>query len=171
MLLVRGLAAIAFGLVAWFMPQISLAVLLLLFGAYALADGLLAIWTAVAGQKKRDHWWLLFFWGLVGVGIGALTLLAPGVTALALLFYIAFWAVVTGILQILTAISLQGEAQGGGWLIVGGLVSVVFGGLLIAQPVMGALALLWLIAAYAVLFGILLVIFAFKAKNYGRYKV
>ena len=102
--LLRGLAAIIFGVLTLWMPGISLAVLVLLFGAYALADGLLAVWMAFASRSKNEQWWVMLIWGLAGIGVGIVTFLAPGVTALALLFYIAIWAIVTGVLQIVAAI-------------------------------------------------------------------
>src|SRR5271166_2590154 len=85
LLLLRGLAAIAFGVLTWARPGISLAALVLLFGAYCLADGILALWMAVAGRKDHEYWWMLLLGGLVGIGVGILTFLAPGVTALAVL--------------------------------------------------------------------------------------
>ena len=167
--LLRGLAAIAFGVLAWFQPGVSLSVLVLLFGAYALADGILGVWTAITGRKEHEDWWVLLLWGLMGIGVGLLTFLAPGITALVLLFYIAIWAVGTGILQIVTAIRLRREIKGEWFLILGGLVSVLFGILLMTQPGAGALALLWLIATYAVIFGIFLVIFGFKVRSFGKW--
>jgi len=166
-LLLRGLAAIAFGILAWFLPGISLATLVLLFGAYALADGILGTWTAVAGRKEHEDWWVLLLWGLVGVGVGIVTFLAPGITALALLFYIAVWAIATGVLQIVAAIRLRKEIEGEWWLVFAGLASVIFGVLLMVKPGAGALALLWLTATYAVIFGVFLVILAFKARAFG----
>jgi len=166
LLLVRGLVAIVFGVLTWFQPGISLAALVLLFGAYSMADGILALWTAIAGRKDHEHWWVLLLEGLLGVGIGVLTFIAPNVTALALLFYIAIWAIATGVLEIVAAIRLRKEIQGEWLLILAGLASVVFGILLMAQPGAGALALLWLIASYAIVFGVVLVILAFKARRF-----
>jgi len=166
-LLLRGLAAIAFGILAWLQPGISLAALVLLFGTYIMADGILGVWTAIAGRKEREHWWVLLLWGLVGIGVGTLTFLAPGITALALLFYIAVWAITTGVLEIVAAIHLRKEIKGEWLLVLGGLASVVFGCLLLVQPGVGALALLWLIATYAVVFGVLLVMLAFKMRAFG----
>lgn len=167
-LLLRGLIAVAFGLLGWFRPGITLAVLVLLFGAYALADGILGIWTAIRGRKEHEDWGVLLLWGLVGIAAGILTLVAPGVTALVLLFYIAAWAIATGVLEIVAAIRLRKEIEGEWWLIFGGLVSVIFGVLLMAQPGAGALTLLWLIATYAVIFGVLLVILALKVRTFGK---
>ncbi|HUH38995.1 MAG TPA: HdeD family acid-resistance protein [Spongiibacteraceae bacterium] len=168
LLLLRGLAAVAFGLLAWFLPSISLAALILLFGAYVLADGILGVWTAVAGRKEHEHWWVLLLWGLLGIVVGILTFLAPGITGLVLLFYIAFWAVATGLLQIIAAIRLRKEIIGEWLLILGGLISVVFGIFLMAKPIAGALALLWLIAIYAIIYGVVLTILAFRLRSFSK---
>lgn len=167
-LLLRGLAAIAFGVLTWLQPGISLSALVLLFGVYTLADGILGVWTAVAGRKEYGDWWVLLLWGLLGVGVGILTFLAPGITALALLFYIAVWAIATGVLQIVAAIRLRKEIEGEWFFILAGLASLVFGVLLMARPGAGALALLGLIAAYAIIFGVLLVILAFTVRSFGK---
>jgi uncharacterized membrane protein HdeD (DUF308 family) len=167
LLLLRGLIAIAFGVLTWLRPGISVAALVLLFGAYALADGSLAIWNAVAGRQDQDDWWVMLLGGLVGVGIGVVTLVAPGLTALALLFYIAAWAFVTGVLEIVAAVRLRKEIQGEWVLILAGLASVGFALLLFMRPMTGALTLLWLIAAYAVVFGVLLVMLAFRARSFA----
>jgi uncharacterized membrane protein HdeD (DUF308 family) len=166
LLLLRGVVAIIFGVLAWVQPGIALAALVLLFGAYSLADGVLCLWTAITGPKGHEYWWLLLLEGLVGIGIGLLTFFAPGITALALLFYIAIWAVATGVLEIVAAIRLRREIENEWLLLLAGLASVVFGVLLAAQPATGALALLWLIGSYAILFGVLLLILAFKIRKF-----
>ena len=165
LLLLRGIAAIAFGVLAWAMPQVSIAALVLLFGAYALVDGVLAVATAIAGTGDREQRWLVGLWGLVGIGAGIITFIAPDVTALALLFYIAIWAIATGVLEIAAAIRLRKEIEGEWILGLAGLASVAFGVALVAKPGPGALAVVWLIATYAVAFGILLIILAFKARG------
>src|SRR5262249_41613717 len=134
---------------------------------YSMADGILGVWTAFAGRQDHEHWWVMLLWGLLGIGIGIMTFVAPGITALAILFYIAIWAIATGVLEIVAAIRLRKEIQGEWLLVLAGLVSVVFGVLLIAHPGPGALAVLWLIASYAVVFGVLLVILAFKARGFA----
>jgi uncharacterized membrane protein HdeD (DUF308 family) len=163
-LLVRGLAAIGFGILAFVWPGVTLASLVIVFGAYALVDGVFAIVGAIRGGG-RQPWWLLVLEGLVGIGIGVLTLVAPGVTALALLFYIAIWAIATGVLQIAAAIALREEIEGEWLLGLGGLASVLFGALLVARPGAGALAVLWLIGAWALVFGVLLVILSFRVRG------
>ena len=165
LLLLRGLAAIAFGVLTWVQPKLSLAALILLFGAYSMADGIFGVWAAFAGRKDHEYWWVLLLGGLAGIGIGILTFVAPGITALAILFYIAIWAITTGVLEIVAAIRLRKEIKGEWLLVLAGLASVVFGVLLIAHPGVGALAVLWLIGSYAIVFGVLLLIFAFRVRS------
>ena len=168
LLLLRGLVAVLFGVLTWLQPGISLAALVLLFGAYAFADGILGVWAAISGRKQHEDWWVLLLWAFVGIGVGIVTFLVPGVTALALLFYIAIWATASGVLQIVVAIRLRREIADEWLLFLAGLLSVAFGVLLMIRPAEGALAVLWLIGAYAIFFGALLVILSFKARSFGR---
>jgi uncharacterized membrane protein HdeD (DUF308 family) len=142
--------------------------LVLLFGAFALADGFGNVVTAFGGRREHENWWVLLLAGLAGIGLGVLTFLNPAITALVLLFYIAVWAIATGLLQIVTAIRLRKEIEGELWLALGGAASIAFGVLLIARPGAGALTVLWLIAAYAIAFGIILVILALKARGFAK---
>src|SRR5690554_4059564 len=167
-LLLRGLAAIAFGIVVWLQPGISLTVLVLVFAIYSLLDGVFSVWIAIAERKLREHWWLLLLQGFLGIAVGIITFLAPAVTALVLLFFIAIRAIVIGVLEIVIAMHLRKVIQGEWMLILGGLLSIIFGGILIANPGVGVLAVLWLIAAYAIAIGILLVILAFKARSFNK---
>ena len=167
-LLLRGIVAILFGALTFLQPGISLASLLLLFGAFAFADGVLGAWTAITSRKDRENWWVLLLEGLVGIGVGVLALIKPGLTALALLFYIAIWAIATGVLEIVAAVRLRKEIEGEWALILAGLASVAFGVLLMARPGSGALAVLWIIGSYAIVFGVLLVILAFKVKGLAK---
>jgi uncharacterized membrane protein HdeD (DUF308 family) len=164
-LLLRGLLAIAFGVLTWTQPGISLAALVLLFGVFALADGVLGIWTAISGRKDNAHWWVLLLWGLVSAAVGILSFAYPAVTTIALLYFIATWAVIIGVLQIIAAVRLRKEIKGEWLLGLAGLASVVFGVLLLVHPGAGVLTVLWLIGAYAVLTGILLVVLSFKVKG------
>jgi uncharacterized membrane protein HdeD (DUF308 family) len=168
LLLLRGLVAIAFGVLTWFQPGISAAALVLLFGAYAFADGVLSAWTAIAGRADHQYWWLLLLRGVLGIGVGILAFVEPGVVVLALLVYMAIWAIATGLIEIVTAIRLRSEIEGEWLLIFSGVVSVLFGVVLLARPGQSVLALLWLIATFAVVFGVVLVILAFKARGFAR---
>ena len=168
LLLVRGLVAIVFALLTWAQPGVSLAALVLVFGIYVLADGLLGVWSAIAKRRDNRHWWVLLLWGLVGIVVGVMTFIMPGITGLVLLMYIAAWAVITGVLQIVAAIRLRKEIKGEWLMILSGLVSVAFGVLLFLQPGAGALAVAWIIAAYAFIFGVLMVLLAFKVRKLGR---
>jgi uncharacterized membrane protein HdeD (DUF308 family) len=167
-LLLRGLVAIIFGVLTFVLPMMSLRVLVILFGTFVLVDGMLGVWIAIAGRKEYRDWWALLLWGLVGIGVGILTVAAPGVTTIALLLFIAVWAVTTGVLEIVIAIRLRRDIEGEWMLIAGGLLSVVFGVLLMVQPEAGALAVIWLIGAYAVSFGLVLVILAIKLRGFVR---
>lgn len=170
-LLLRGLVAIAFGVLAWLQPGISLAALVLIFSAFTMADGILKAWTAISGRKEHEHWWVMLLGGLVGIGVGILAFIVPGITALVLLLYIAAWAIATGVLEIADAIRLRKEVKGEWLLFLDGFASVVFGLLLISQPRAGALALLWLIATYAVILGFILVMLAFKMRALSPYQL
>jgi uncharacterized membrane protein HdeD (DUF308 family) len=166
LLLLRGLVAVVFGIICFAQPGISLASLVLVFGVYCLADGILGVWTAISGGKDNEHRWLLLLWGLLGIGVGVLTFMAPGLTALALLFYIAIWAIATGVLEIVAAIRLRKEIDNEWLLLLSGIASVAFGVLLVARPGAGALTVLWLIGAYAFVFGVLLLMLAFKTRKF-----
>ena len=167
-LMLRGVVAILFGVLAFASPGISLASLILLFGGYCLADGLMAAWTAFSNRKLKENGWLLLIGGLLGIGVGLLTIFQPALTGLALLFYIATWAIATGVVQVLTAIRLRQEISNEWMLILAGLASVAFGALLMARPAAGALAVLWLIASYAIVFGVLLVVLALRVRSAAR---
>jgi len=122
----------------------------------------------VAGQNTTEYWWVLVIGGLIGLGVGALAFSQPNLTALALLFYIAIWAIATGVLEIIAAIRIRKEVDGEWRLILAGVASVGFGAFLMARPGAGALTLLWLIGAYAVFFGAILVMLALKARSFSK---
>jgi len=165
-LALRGLAAIVFGILAFVWPGITLWALILLFGAYMLVDGVFAIVAAVRVAGEAARWWLLLVEGILGVLAGIVAFVWPGLTALALLYFVAAWAIVTGIFEIVGAIRLRREIEGEWALILGGALSVLFGVLLVAVgPGVGLLSLVWLIGVYAVAFGVLLLILAFRVRN------
>jgi uncharacterized membrane protein HdeD (DUF308 family) len=153
--MLRGLAGILFGLITFFAPAVSLAALVLLFGAYAFADGVLSIVSAVR-RRGADRWGLLLLEGIVGIAAGVLTLLWPGITALALLYVIAAWALVTGAFEIAAAIRLRKVITGEWLLALSGIFSIALGVLLVLFPGAGALAVVIWIGAYAFVFGALL---------------
>lgn len=165
LLLLRGVVAILFAVLTWAQPGITLAALVLVFGAFALVDGVLGIWMAFSHRKTNPQWWVLLLWGIVSVVVGIMTFMAPGITGLVLLMYIAAWAIVTGVLQIIAAIRLRAEIEGEWLMGLSGLASVVFGGLLIWRPGAGALAVAWMIAAYAFIYGVLMVLLSFRVRR------
>jgi uncharacterized membrane protein HdeD (DUF308 family) len=166
--LLRGLAGICFGLVTFFVPGISLAALVLVFGAYAFADGLLAIVTAIRRHGAGERWWVLLLEGLMGVAVALATLFWPGITALALLYLIAAWALVTGAFEIVAAIRLRKAITGEWLLVLSGVASLIFGVLLVLFPAAGALAVVLWIGAYALVYGALLVALAIRLRSWGR---
>ena len=165
-LAIRGAIAIIFGLAALLRPDIALEALILLFGAYALVDGVFAIVGVFGGTRGGTPRWLLLIEGIAGILAGIIAFVLPGLTAVVLLYLIAAWAVVTGIFEIASAIRLRQEIRGEWALIVGGALSVLFGVILaVIGPVAGLLSLIWLIGVYAVAFGILMLITAFQVRG------
>jgi uncharacterized membrane protein HdeD (DUF308 family) len=166
-LALRGLCAIIFGILAFVWPGVTLGVLVLLYGAYALVDGVLAIIAALSKRQESGlPWWALLLEGLLGIAAGIVAFVWPGITALFLLFLIAGWAIVTGVFEIIAAIRLRKEIEGELWLALSGIVSIIFGVLLFARPGAGALTVVWLIGAYAIFFGIFLLALAFRLKRF-----
>jgi uncharacterized membrane protein HdeD (DUF308 family) len=165
MLLLRGIAAIIFGVLALAWPGMTLLTLILFYGAYALVDGVIAIGAAITGGALMPRWWLAFV-GLLGIAAGLLTFLMPGLTAIVLLYFIAGWAIATGIFQIIGAIQLRKEIDNEWLLILGGIISVLFGVAMMAAPGAGALALITVIGIYAVIIGMLLVALSFRLKKH-----
>jgi uncharacterized membrane protein HdeD (DUF308 family) len=162
----RGLAAILFGVLAFAWPGITLAVLVLLFGAYALVDGVLTLIAAFRGGVQ--HRIVMLVEGVVSVLAGLAAFVWPGLTALVLLYIIAFWAVVTGVLEIVAAIRLRRAISNELGLVIGGVLSVVFGVVLLIAPGAGALAVIFLIGAYAVVFGIALLGLAWRLREHHQ---
>lgn len=156
-LVVRGVAAILFGALTFALPGISLLVLLILWAAYALVDGVLNLVLAARGARAGRRWGWLLFEGIVSIAAGVVAVVWPGITAWALLMVIAAWAVVTGVAEIAVAIRLRRQLEGEWLLALGGVLSIAFGVALVAYPGAGVLAVLWMVGAYAILFGVLLI--------------
>ena len=161
----RGVAAILFGLLTFVLPAITLGVLILLFGAYAVVDGVFTLIAAARGRGGRS-WWVLLLEGLVSIGAGIVTFVWPGLTALVLIYVIGVWAIVTGVLEIAAAIRLRRRIRGEGWLAASGVLSIAFGALIMVAPGAGALALVLWIGAYAVVFGALLVALGLRLRSW-----
>jgi uncharacterized membrane protein HdeD (DUF308 family) len=168
-LLLRGLAGIIFGVLTFIWPATSLAALVLLFGAYAFADGVFALINGIRERRANDYWWVLLLHGILGIAAGVVTFLWPGITALALLYIIAAWALVIGALEIAAAIRLRKVIEGEWLLALAGLASVVLGVLLFLFPGPGALAMVIWIGAYALVAGVLLVVLAFRLRSWGHH--
>lgn len=162
-LALRGLLAVLFAFCAFMWPGLTLGVLVLLWGAFAIVDGVVAI---AAGASSR--WWSQLLFGVLGVAAGVIALFMPGVTAFALLMVIAAWAIVRGVFEIVAAIRLRKELTGEWLLILAGAASVVFGVLMVMYPAAGALAVVWLIGLQALVAGILLFALAFRLRGISR---
>ena len=165
MTLLRGLFWILFGIVIFARPGISLFSLTLALGAVMFIDGLINAANALGARKEHDDWWVVLLVGLAGVGIGILTFYNPQATALAVVLYVAIWAIATGLLEIVAAVRLRRQIAGEFWLALAGIASVLFGVLLAARPGVGALTILWLIGAYALAFGVILLLLVFKVRS------
>jgi uncharacterized membrane protein HdeD (DUF308 family) len=165
LILLRGIAAILFGVLAFIWPGLTLVTLILFWGAFTLIDGVLALAHAIMGGNTGSRWWLALI-GLAGVAVGILTFMMPGVTALILLWFIAAWAIVLGVFQIMGAIRLRKEIDNEWTLILGGVLSVLFGLVLLVAPGAGAVGLIWVIGTYAIIFGVLLVMAALRLKKH-----
>jgi uncharacterized membrane protein HdeD (DUF308 family) len=164
---VRGVIALAFGLLTIARPGITLAVLVILFGAYALVDGLFAVWSALANRRGEPHWVALLLAGLAGIVIGIVTFLMPGVTALFLLYLIAAWAIIRGAAEIAMAIQLR-KVLTGEWLLgLAGVLSVLFGLFLVMFPGPGALAVVLWIGIWAVVLGAVIIALAFRLRRWS----
>jgi uncharacterized membrane protein HdeD (DUF308 family) len=167
-LVLRGLFAVLFGIMAFAWPRLTLEVLVLLFGAYALVDGVFAIAAALVGRPRGMPWWALLVEGLIGVAVGIVTFVWPGITALVLLYLIAAWAVLTGVFEIVAALRLRKEIRGEWLLALSGILSVLLGVALVIRPGAGALALVWLIGAYAIASGVLLIALGIWLRGWFR---
>jgi uncharacterized membrane protein HdeD (DUF308 family) len=164
-LALRGLAAVLFGLLTFFLPGITLVTLVLLFGAYALVDG---VFNLVAFFRVASHHWALLMEGVIGIIAGIVTFAWPAITALALLYVIAFWAIFTGIFEIIAGFRLRKVVTNEWLLLVLGALSLVFGFLILFAPGVGALAIILWIGAYALVFGIFLLALAFRLRGHRR---
>jgi uncharacterized membrane protein HdeD (DUF308 family) len=162
----RGLVSLIFGGLAIVWPQPAVAVLVILFGAYALTDGVFALAAVLTG--RAEHWGALLLEGLLGIAAGVITFLVPGWVELVLVYLIAGWAVATGVLEIVAAVRLRRHIENEFWLALGGAVSILFGVLVFANPWGGVIAIAWMVGIYAILFGATLLSLGFRLRRFHR---
>jgi uncharacterized membrane protein HdeD (DUF308 family) len=166
-LAVRGVLAIIFGLIALVAPGIALLAFIFVFAAYALIDGLTAVYIAIRERGSLSRWGWVLFEGILGVIVGIVAFIHPGFTALVLLYLVAIWAVVTGIMEIIAAFAIRGFA-GREWALgLAGVLSIIFGVVLFIFPGAGILSILWLVGIYAIIFGILFIVRAFQMRSWA----
>ncbi len=163
--IIRGIAAIAFGVLAFVSPAWSLAVLVALFGVWALVDGVTGVVTGVRSRGRDRSWWLSILEGIVGIVAGVFALVFPILAAGALVFIIAAWAIISGIFQIVAAIRLREQIQGEFWLGLAGVGSILFGVVLYLFPAAGALSLVWLIGGFAIVLGAFLLVLGWRLRG------
>ncbi len=165
LLALRGLFAVLLGLCAFVWPGVALAVLVVLFGVFTLMHGLFAVWLAVGERRQSQRWWLLLIEGMVSIAVGVITFVWPVITVLVLLYLVAIWACLTGLLEIVTAFWRWRTLKHEWLLLLVGVISLLLGLILLFRPTAGALALLWLFGAYAIISGVLLLVFALRLRN------
>jgi len=163
--LVRGILAIAIGIAAFVWPGLTLVSLVVLFGIYAASDGILAIASAITGHTPMPRWWLAVV-GIAGLAAAFMAFTRPGLTIAVLLLVIAFWAIASGIMQIIGAIQLRKEIDNEWFLVLSGIASIIFGGILLFRPGLGTLALIFTLGTFAIIEGALLIAFSIRLKGH-----
>lgn len=162
-----GVTAIAFGVIVLFWPNISLVALIALFGAFALIYGALMLGQGLNLLAHQSTDWVPYtIGGLAGAAIGAIAFFRPGVTALVLVYFIAAWAIMTGIFEILAAIDMHGEFRGEWWLVTAGALSLIFGGVIAIFPGAGVFAIMWLISFYVIVGGAMRLVAAYRLHTF-----
>jgi uncharacterized membrane protein HdeD (DUF308 family) len=161
---VRGLIALVFGVVALVWPELTLWALVVLWGAYVLADGVIALVAAFAGAAPQGRGWLVFH-GLVGIAVGIVTLVWPAITGLALLWMVAAWALLIGVMALVNAVRMRREIEHEWALGAAGLLAIALAAVLIFRPGAGALAVTWAIGWFAVVMGVLLLVLAWEVRR------
>ena len=165
LLVLRGVFAIIFGLIALFFPGIALRAFIIVFGVYAIIDGIAAVVISIQERGSLSRWGWVLFEGIISILAGIVAFVYPGITALALLFVVAIYAILTGILEIVAAFVIRGFAAREWALGIAGVLSIIFGIILFIRPGAGLLAILWLVGIYAIIFGILFIVRAFQMRS------
>lgn len=167
MLALRGVLAIIFGLIVLFLPHIALLAFIIAFAVYAIVDGIATVVVAIRERETLSRWGWVLVEGALSIAAGILAFAYPGITALALLFIIAAYAVLTGIMEIVAAFSMREHVSHEWALVIAGALSIVFGIILFAHPGAGILAILWLVGIYSIVFGVLFIIRAFQLRSWA----
>ncbi len=160
---IRGVLAVLFGLIALFEPGVTMLSLVILFAAYAIADGIFAIVAAVNAAKAGERWGLFVLEGIVDILAGVAAVAWPAITVVVFVAMVAAWALLTGGLMLAAAFRVDND-HGRIWLVLGSLASLAYGVLLILAPMIGAVVLTWWIGAYALIFGVTMLVFAFRLR-------
>ena len=164
-LLLRGLVAILFGIIAFAYPSAAIIAGLAVFAAFAFIEGIFAFMAAFGwGLPSRERW-LMGLLGLLGIAIGVLAVVRPGITALSIVLLVAWWAIIGGIIQIVVAVEMRKQIPGEWWLVLSGLLSIAFGALLFWRPGVGLVTLVWIFASYAIAYGVIMLLLAFRARS------
>lgn len=167
-LTVRGVAAVLFGILALARPGLTLLALVTLFGAYAFVDGVFSLIAAFRAAERHMHGMALVAEGVLGILVGIITFLHPVLTATVFVIFIAVWAVITGILELVAAVRLRRELAGEILLVLSGIASIVFGVLLFIAPAVGAVAVIWVLGIYALIFGVLMIVLSFRLRSWHQ---
>jgi uncharacterized membrane protein HdeD (DUF308 family) len=165
---IRGAVALIFGMYAWFMPGLAMKILLTFFGIFVLIEGIFAIIGSIAGRKHSDVWWIVLLEGIAGLALGILTLTRPLYVATVIVIFVAIWAIWGGLFRIIAAVRLRREIESEWLLILGGIVSILFGLMLFKYTGAGIVAISWMIAFFATFFGVLLISFGFKVRKFQK---
>jgi uncharacterized membrane protein HdeD (DUF308 family) len=165
---IRGVAAIVFGVLALLWPGPTLAVLVALFAVYALVDGAALLVSLARGGPRRRPTWMVGVMGVIGIAAGIVAIVWPGITALALLYVVAFWSIALGMTQLWAAISLRREIEGELWMAVGGVVAIIFGLYLAIFPGSGLLSVIWLLGIWSIVFGVSSLLLATRLRGHAE---
>ena len=171
LLLLRGIAAIVFGVLAIVWPAATVVALVVWFAVFALIDGVAALYHAIANRSELEYWWWLLLEGIFGILFGVLVLARPGISAalvgVVLVLWFAAWTILSGAMRVVMAFRLRREIEGEFWLGLSGVLSILFGVILMARPEAGVVFLLYLLAFWAIAVGVAMIIFAFRAKSFA----
>jgi uncharacterized membrane protein HdeD (DUF308 family) len=167
-LLMRGLLAIALGIVVFTRPVITLSAIVLGFSLYCVFEGAASLFSVVTGRIDREHRWFAIMEGIIGIAVGIMTFRTPGITGTILMFFIAVWALATGVLRIVEGVQFRKQISGEVWLILGGLASIAFAMLVLMRPLAGALAMVRVLGAYALVLGATEILLAFELRSLRR---